>query len=74
MSIAYKEALETKFWLCLLKETAYREPVVFTSMYGDVDELAKMLFSTIRSSRSNPLKTIFLFSKSMFGNFIWQAC
>jgi four helix bundle protein len=51
LSIAYKESLETKFWLCPLKETGFFEQPVFDSMYADVDELAKMLFTSIRSSR-----------------------
>ncbi|TAE28294.1 MAG: four helix bundle protein [Cytophagales bacterium] len=60
ISIAYKESLETKYWLCLLKDTGYIEEKVFDSMYRDADELAKMLFATLKTTRINPLKMITL--------------
>lgn len=59
MSIAYKESLETKYWLCLLKDTNYLDEKVFESMHADADELSKMLFSTIKSTRINALKMLF---------------
>ncbi|MEA5500135.1 four helix bundle protein [Limnoraphis robusta Tam1] len=51
MSIAYKECLETKYWLCLLKDTDYLTKESFDSVYADVEELSKMLFSIVKSSR-----------------------
>jgi four helix bundle protein len=51
MSIAYKECLETKYWLSLLKDADYLENKAFESIYGDADEVAKMLFSIIKTSR-----------------------
>ena len=45
MSIAYKECLETKYWLSLLKDTNYIEQNAFDSIYKDADEIGKMLFS-----------------------------
>lgn len=33
MSIAYKECLETKYWLSLLKDTGYIEQKAFESIY-----------------------------------------
>ncbi len=52
MSIAYKECLETKYWLCLLKDTDYLTKESFDSVYADVEELSKMLFSIVKSSRT----------------------
>ena len=51
MSIAYKECLETKFWLNLLKDTDYISLKEFNSIYPDVDEISKMLFSILKLSR-----------------------
>lgn len=45
ISIAYKECLETKYWLSLLKDTGYFEEKSFQSIYGDADEIGKILFS-----------------------------
>ncbi|MFN8344402.1 MAG: four helix bundle protein [Spirosomataceae bacterium] len=56
ISIAYKECLETKFWLSLLKDTGYFEQKIFESIYSDADELAKILFSLLKSTRISPHK------------------
>ena len=52
MSIAYKECLETKYWLSLLKDTDYIEEKAFDSIYQDADEIAKILFSIIKKMRN----------------------
>jgi len=54
VSIAYKESLETKYWLKLLKETGYITEKVFLSFHRDVDELSKILYSILRTVRLNP--------------------
>lgn len=51
ISIAYKECLETKYWLQLLHDTDFITAKMFESMLADADELAKMLFTTLRSTR-----------------------
>jgi len=51
LSISYKEALETKYWLNLLKDTEYLNEKMFTSLHSDAEELCKMLYSAIKSSR-----------------------
>ena len=51
ISIAYKECLETKYWLQLLHDTDFITPKMFESRFADADELAKMLFTTLRSTR-----------------------
>ena len=53
MSIAYKESLETKYWLSLLKDTDYIDENSFHSMYTDADEISKMLFSILKTTRIN---------------------
>ncbi len=53
ISIAYKECLETKYWLSLLKETNYINEKTFESIHNDADEIAKMFFSIIKKTRLN---------------------
>ena len=53
ISIAYKEILETKYWLSLLKDTGYMTVEIFKDIYKDADELAKILFSILKTSRIN---------------------
>ena len=53
MSIAYKETLETKYWLSLLKDTGYIEIKSYDSIHTDADELAKILFSILKTTRIN---------------------
>jgi four helix bundle protein len=51
MSIAYKESLETKYWLSLLKDTNYIDSNTFEKMYTSADEIGKMLFAIIKTTR-----------------------
>ena len=51
ISIAYKECLETKYRLSLLKDTNYISEKSFKSMHGDADEIAKILFSILKKTR-----------------------
>lgn len=53
ISIAYKECLETKFWLNLLKDTDYINNDMFDEMHKDADELAKITFSILKTTRIN---------------------
>ena len=57
MSIAYKECLETKYWLSLLKDTGYLDENTYKSMYEQADEIGKMLFAILRKTRINKHKT-----------------
>ena len=54
ISLAYKESLETKYWLSLLKDTGYLGAPIAESMIVDADELSKILFSILKSTRINP--------------------
>ncbi|MBL4715933.1 MAG: four helix bundle protein [Bacteroidia bacterium] len=51
LSISYKEARETKYWLRLLHDTEFIDSKSFHSMYEDCDEIAKIIYSIIRSSK-----------------------
>ncbi len=51
VSIAYKESLETKFWLDLLKEVDLIENKQHESLFYDTDEVSKILFSILKTTR-----------------------
>lgn len=55
ISIAYKETLETKYWLALLRETEFITERVRASLHTDADELSKILFSILRTTRLKPV-------------------
>ncbi|HHU96044.1 MAG: four helix bundle protein [Bacteroidota bacterium] len=50
LSIAYKEARETVYWLRLLHTTEYLNDKEFESVFYDADELCRLLFTIIKSS------------------------
>jgi four helix bundle protein len=52
MSIASKEARETKYWLLLLKEGKLSE-TNFDNALSAIDELIKILTSIVKSSQKN---------------------
>ncbi|MBN8685124.1 MAG: four helix bundle protein [Chitinophagales bacterium] len=54
IGIAYKECLETKYWLQLLKDTGYLEIKIYQSLFGDADEIGRMLFAILKSTRLKP--------------------
>ena len=51
MSIAYKESLETKYWLDLLKDTGFLNNEDYANLHKDADELGRILFSIVKTSR-----------------------
>jgi four helix bundle protein len=51
ISIAYKECLETKYWLSLLKDTNFLDEKVYTNMDADAQELSKLLFAILKTTR-----------------------
>lgn len=51
ISISYKESLETKYWLDLLHETKYVETKLYASIRNDADELSKILYSILKTTR-----------------------
>jgi four helix bundle protein len=51
MNIALKEISETEYWLEILHETGYINETQFTSIYKDCQELLKILYSIVKTSR-----------------------
>ena len=50
MSIAYKEALETKYWLDLLKDSRFLESKGYDELYQEADEISRILFAVLKST------------------------
>ena len=56
LSISYKEARETNYWLRLLKDTSYINENQYESLSKDCSEILKILYSIIQTSRINNSK------------------
>jgi four helix bundle protein len=54
VSIAYKECLETKFWLSLLKDTNYIDEKTYDSINADAEEIGRLLFAILKTTRIIP--------------------
>ncbi|MEX1003679.1 MAG: four helix bundle protein [Crocinitomicaceae bacterium] len=50
LSISYKEARESKYWLRLMKDTHLIDKETAKELIGECDEILKILFTIIRSS------------------------
>ena len=53
ISIAYKESLETKYWLRLLSDSESITQSEFEKLFKLADELSKILYSILKSTRIN---------------------
>ncbi len=53
LSISYKEARETKYWINLLKSTEYLTKTEADSLLTDIEELLKILGKIIISSKQS---------------------
>ncbi len=53
LSIAYKEARETKYWLRILKDTGYINQEEFKYLFDKVEEILRILYKIINSSINN---------------------
>ncbi|QED38799.1 four helix bundle protein [Antarcticibacterium arcticum] len=51
ISIAYKESLETKYWLSMLKDAEYISHEDIERLHPLADELSRILFSILKSTR-----------------------
>jgi four helix bundle protein len=51
LSIAYKEARETSYWLRLLKDTGYLTEAEFDSIYADSEELCRIIAAIQKSTK-----------------------
>ena len=53
ISIAYKESLESKFWLRLFEATDYIDTKEFEELFGKADEFSKIMFTILKKTRMN---------------------
>lgn len=53
LSISLKEANETKYWIFLLNDSEYIENSIFLTLLSEVDEIIKILTSSIKTSKRN---------------------
>lgn len=53
MSIAYKEARETSYWLRLLKDTEYLNQPEFDSIHAEAEELCRIIASIRKSTKNS---------------------
>ena len=53
LSISLKEAFETRYWLCLLRDTHYAEEGIANQLIDDAQELIALLTAILKSSRAN---------------------
>lgn len=51
ISITYKESLETKYWLSLLRDSDYIAVEQAIRLIIDGDELSKIMFSILKTTR-----------------------
>ncbi|MEJ5259149.1 MAG: four helix bundle protein [Anaerohalosphaeraceae bacterium] len=51
ISIAYKETLETKYWLDVLMDCGILEKKFYTTLYPRADEIGKMLYAILKKTR-----------------------
>jgi four helix bundle protein len=54
MSIAYKESLETQYWLSLLKDTNYINQTAYESISQDAIEISKILCTIVKNTKPTP--------------------
>ena len=53
MSIALKEATETSYWLIILSRTDYLEKTACDSLKSELDEIIRILISSIKTTKKN---------------------
>jgi four helix bundle protein len=53
LSISLKEANETEYWLCLLKDTNYLNERLAESLLNDYRELVSLLIASIKTVKKN---------------------
>lgn len=53
LSISHKEAFETEYWLCLLRDSEYITEKQAESLINDCQEIQKILTSSIKTAKTN---------------------
>lgn len=54
LSIALKEANESKYWIRLLHDTHYIDDSIYLKLHNEIKEIIAMLVSIVRSSKNKP--------------------
>ena len=54
MSVAYKEARETSYWLRLLNDTGFLAPREFDSIFADAVECCRILSAILTTTKGKP--------------------
>lgn len=57
LAISLKEANETEYWLCLLRDTDFLTEKEFNSIHDDIVSIIKMLTAIIKTKKRNLKKT-----------------
>ena len=53
LSLSLKEASETEYWLCILKDTGYLEENLYNSLIDDCRELLKLLTASVKTAKKS---------------------
>ena len=53
LNISLKEASETSYWIVVLKSGGYLDESAYASLKKDVDEIIRILISSIKTTRKN---------------------
>ena len=61
LSIAYKEARETHYWIRLLRDSSYLEEKLALSLLQDCEELLKIIGSILKTTKRKSIKNHLLF-------------
>ena len=51
ISISYKECLESKYWIDLLKDSGYMNNDKYDRLYEKADELGRIMFAILKKTR-----------------------
>lgn len=51
ISISYKESLEAKYWLSLLRDSDFLSSIEANQLISEADELSKIMFSILKTTR-----------------------
>ena len=53
LNISLKEASETSYWLTVIRRADYLDEKIFQSLKTDLDEIIRILVSSIKTTRKN---------------------
>ena len=51
LSLSLKEASETEYWLCILKDIGYLEENLYNSLIDDCKEILKLLTASVKTAK-----------------------